>query len=134
MIPKCYYDKNLIKAINNIINETGAQSYYDLADFHQEALTVICMSCVGDEMESYLIDNDFLAKIGQQVQYYLLTSDIDNAIELAQTMKRAAMQKSESILEPLFAECVSKKDVEIKKENHFKAYVMKDNGEAIWIR
>jgi hypothetical protein len=128
------FDKELIKAIDRLIQDDGYTSYDKLDDIVKEDLTIIAMDCLGEDAYTAVIEVDDLAGMLNDIKGYIATGGIDEAVNLAETIKKNAIKHFDNCFEELFLERLNLIQCEINRENGLVPIVDSVNGETTWAK
>ena len=130
-IPRCYYNKALIKIIDGYI-EDGFNSYSDLSESDKEIVTAQCIDILGDDAYSCIIDSENFHKTLSHFTKILRTADKDYSYELVDTMRKNATAYFIDDMDELFDERCRDRYLEKMYDYGMKSYVDPINGETIW--
>jgi hypothetical protein len=128
------FDKELIKEIDRLIQDDGHKSYDSLNDMAKEDLVIIAMDCLGEDAYTAVIEVDDLAGMLSDIKGYIATGGIDEAVNLAETIKKNAIKHFESCFEELFIERFNGLQCEINREDGLVPIVDSVNGETRWVK
>ena len=123
----------LLKEINHLIEE-GATSYSSLSEIDKDTLTVISMRSLGKNAYECITDVNDFDDIVQRLAKFIHTGSIENAVELADSMREQTTDYFSKSLSGIFDDRFAEIECSKKREAGLTPYQHKDNGETTWMR
>ena len=133
-LPQYLYQKDIVKLIDNLIMNDGYTSYAGVDDMAKESLSILCFNALGTDGYTAMIDTDDLDVVLRHLTRFIAFSTTDNAVCLADLMKRNAIRYFDQFLEELFAERFDTVACDRKLEAGLEPIVDPINGETRWVR
>ena len=128
-IPNCYYDKALLKLIDNNISD-GFKSYSSLEDIEKELIAAQCIEILGDDAYTCIIESENFYKTLNHFKKFLRTADQSESYDLVQSMIKNAVEYFTDVMDLLFDERLCEFDSETMCDEGFYLY-QNINGETI---
>ena len=127
-------NKDLIHIIDRLIQDDGYRSYSDLSPSDKESVTAFCLTKVVDTADMDYFFSDETNTIASHLIKYITTSETCRALDLAESLKKAAIQYFDDILIELFQDRLDFLQVIENEENGMIAHIDDVNGEVLWTR
>lgn len=132
MIPQYFYNKSITTLVDSLIR-CGYSTFDSLSDFDKSELTAECLKVLGNDCYNAIIEHDNFELTVEHFVRYLLKGSHSDAYELAETMRKNAVEYFTDEIEELFSERLEDRNIGIKIELGLKPYKHADNGEITWI-
>ncbi len=133
-VPKYLTGKEFIVLIDKLILDDGYTSYAKVDDLSKEALTVMAIQSLNSDAYNAIIDvPDFDGTLNDLITY-IMNGGVDEAVNLAETLKINAIQHFEDSFDELFSERFGELECERKREAGLHPITDHVNGEVRWIR
>lgn len=130
MIPKCYYEKNILKSIDYNI-KCGYDSFESLEEHDKDELSALCIRALGDDSYTCIV-NDGYENISDILAKYMLAEA--SPYELAESIRQNSVKYFTDVLSELYSECYENVCVERSLENGLVQRKHADNGETYWVQ
>lgn len=132
IIPHCFYAHEIISFIDLWIDE-GYKSYNNLDYALKETLSALCIKHLGEDAYSCIIDPGDVTQTLHHLRKYIETGQREYALDLAETMRKNAVDHFEDILSHLYEERCEEKQSLRFCELSLVRKVDKINGEISYI-
>lgn len=133
-LPQFMYQKDIVKLIDKLIDDDGYTSYSKVDDMAKESLTVMATNALGLDGYVAITDCDDLDVALRDLTRFITFSTTDNAICLANTLKRNAIKHFDEYFTELFDERLGEIKCERNREAGLEPIVDPINGETRWVR
>jgi hypothetical protein len=131
IIPNVYYHKDIINLVDGYLEE-GYSDYDALDDGHKESLSTLCIKVLGNDAYEAIIDEKYLHLTLHHLTKYMLLGSREYAYDLAETMRKNAINYFSDVLNDLFNERSEQKEIECKIDAGLRPNVDRVNGEIRW--
>jgi len=125
------YRKEITALVDSLIR-CGYESYATLEEVDKDFLTAECLKALGTDCYNAIIEHDNFEATVEHFVRYLLKGSHSQAYELAETMRKNAVEHFTYEMDQLFAERVADKRVEQYIEAGLRPTRHLDNGEIRW--
>ena len=133
-IPKYLTEKDFILLIDKLILDDGYTTYAKVDDLSKETLTVMAISALKGDAYNAIIDVPDFEGTLSDLTTYIMNGGIDEAVNLAETLKNNAIQHFDEHFDELFQERFDELECERKREAGLKPVIDHVNGEVRWSR
>jgi hypothetical protein len=131
LIPRCYYDKTLLKLIDNFIRD-GHNLYSNLDEIDQELITAQCIDILGNDAADCIVECANITWTLNHFTKFLRTSKSEHSYDLAQTMSKNAREYFARDMDELFKERLDEYHEDNMIDAGFKKNKDPINGEITW--
>lgn len=131
IIPNCFYDQEIINFIDLWIDE-GYESYDKLDIGLKEKLTSMCIKQLGDDAYNCIIDPEDFTQTVHHLRKYIESGLREYALDLAETMRKNAVEHFDCLLSQLYEERINEKLIIHKINLGLITIQDKVNGEIKW--
>lgn len=129
IISNCYYTKSLLNEIDTLIDY--GYDYHNLTDADKDKLIAECISCLGSDAYECIIDSDNLNAF---LKKFILSCKKDDANDLAMHLRQSATEYFNPVLESLFEERKSNRQIKNNFDHGFFQYMDRNSGETEWLK
>jgi len=133
-LPQFMYQKDIVKLVDKLIMDDGYTSYNKVDDMAKESLTVMATNALGLDGYVAITDCDDLDVALRDLTRFITFSTTDNAICLANTLKRNAVAHFDEYFAELFDERFGLIAADRNREAGLEPIVDHVTGETRWVR
>lgn len=133
-LPTFIYNKDVIEMIDKLIMDDGYADYDSVDIIDKERLVVKLIGLLGTDAYTAITEADNFADTLCNLMQYMTTCSIEKSYDLAETMRKNAVQYFDNMLTELFHERYELIAVDRMKENGLQPIIDSVTGETRWVR
>ena len=121
------------KLLKDVISD-GCKWYEDIDDITKDKLSILCMNALDTEAYSFIGETQEFEKVIDTLKDFILSDDVDDALDLARIMKEGVASKTQYLLSDLFEQLLADHQAEVNFEAGLKKRTCEQTGEVTWER